>query len=184
MFPLKIRLWHWLNAILMLGIALTVFLREFWLNKTAISTTLMLKLSDINTSITEEQAIVIAKAIRSPMWNWHIYLGIAVGVLMLFKLFLVVKNIKIDDGRSDIKMKAVRFSHFVIILAIITSVITGLVMYYGADIGLSKDTTHFFKDIHEPVSWVIIAFIPLHIIGVFVSDNSDYKGIVSKIISG
>ncbi|MEY4505234.1 MAG: hypothetical protein RL154_1531 [Pseudomonadota bacterium] len=184
MFPLKIRIWHWLNAIVLLGVALTVFLREFWLNKTAVADILTIKLTELNATITNEQAVVIEKAIRAPMWDWHIYLGIAAGVLILFRLFLALKNIKIDDGRMDTKMKAVRMSHVGVMVAIAITVITGLLMVYGGDIGLSKDTRSFLKDIHEPLAWVILAFIPLHIIGVFVSDNTDYKGVVSRIISG
>lgn len=184
MFPKQIRIWHWLNAIAIFGIAVTVFLKEFWMNKSIMSDTIMLKLAEMNATITQDQAISIAKAIRSPMWNWHIYLGIAVGVLILYRIFLAVKKIKIDDGKVDAKLKLVRLSHCVLMGIIAIVAITGAIAVYGSNIGVGKELAHDIKEVHELFGWIIMAFVPLHIIGVFVSDNTDYKGIVSKIISG
>lgn len=76
-YTLKFRIWHWLNAIVVLGLLGTFFLRKTFLSWKTNSEIIMTKLSDIGIEITAQQAGVIAKTIRAGMWEWHIYFGYA-----------------------------------------------------------------------------------------------------------
>ena len=71
------RLWHWLNAFVVLGLLSTVLLRKTFLSWRTNSEIIMTKLSEAGTEITAEQAKLIAKAIRAGMWEWHIIFGYA-----------------------------------------------------------------------------------------------------------
>lgn len=184
-FPVAIRIWHWINALVMLVLALTVFLREFWLNKSDNAAIIVKKLSDISITITHDQAIVIAKAIRGEMFQWHIYFGIAAAVLIVARYALMFGGIKITEEVKTMQMKIVKLGYKVLYIIIALSVLTGLLGYYGGDfLGLDKELRHNLFEIHETIAWAIIIFIPLHIAGVFVGENKDEKGVTSKMISG
>ena len=89
---LDFRIWHWIHAVVILGLLGTVFLRKTFLSWRANSEILIQKLSDINLEITSEQAKVLAKAIRAPMWEWHIILGYALGILLVWRVQLFFTN--------------------------------------------------------------------------------------------
>ena len=85
---LDFRLWHWINTVVVLGLLGTVFLRKTFLSWRTNSELLTQKLAEIDLSITEAQAKVLAKAIRAPMWEWHIILGYALTALLLWRIIL------------------------------------------------------------------------------------------------
>ncbi|MDO8260706.1 MAG: cytochrome b/b6 domain-containing protein, partial [Candidatus Magasanikbacteria bacterium] len=87
-YTLKFRIWHWLNAIVILGLLGTVFLRKTFLSYKANAEILMSKLSAMGTDIAVEDAKILAKAIRAGMWEWHIILGYALAFLVIYRIFL------------------------------------------------------------------------------------------------
>jgi Ni/Fe-hydrogenase 1 B-type cytochrome subunit len=62
--------------------------------------------------------------------------------------------------------------------------ITGLILYFYKDLGITKDVAHTFKEIHELTYYYIAFFIPLHIAGVFIADIREENGLVSDMING
>ena len=62
--------------------------------------------------------------------------------------------------------------------------VSGLVIHFYETLGLTKDGAHNIKEIHELVFNAILIFVPLHIIGVFVAENQDEKGILSDMVNG
>ncbi len=68
-YTLKFRVWHWLNAIVILGLLGTVFLRKTFLSYKTNAEILMSKLSDMGVDITIEDA----KIVSDPCW----YVGVA-----------------------------------------------------------------------------------------------------------
>ena len=74
-YALNFRIWHWLNAAVVLGLLGTVFLRKTFLSWKTNSEILTSKLAEIDIVVTQEQAKVLAKAVRAGMWEWHIILG-------------------------------------------------------------------------------------------------------------
>lgn len=105
---LDFRIWHWVHAVVVLGLLGTVFLRKTFLSWRTNSELLVQKLSEINVEVTADQAKVLAKAIRAPMWEWHIILGYALAALVLWRIILFSlkvgnKTIKISKKRHFIK---------------------------------------------------------------------------------
>ncbi|MCK9490675.1 MAG: cytochrome b/b6 domain-containing protein [Sulfurimonas sp.] len=185
-YSTSFRIWHWLNAIVILGLIGTVLLRKTFLSWRTNSELIMLELSKIDISITSEQAKVIAKAIRSGMWEWHYILGYALVALVFFRIYLYFKDNSKKESFSSLDMhkKAVRISYYIVYATILFMALSGFTMYFYESLGLAKETAHSIKEIHELVYNILLYFVPLHIIGVFVAENRDEKGIVSTMING
>ena len=185
-YTLAFRIWHWLNAIVVLGLLGTVFLRKTFLSWRTNSEILMTKLSEIGVDITAEQAKMLAKAVRAGMWEWHIILGYALAFLVLYRIYLYFcdSSIKEDFASLNLHKKAVKISYFVIYATILFMAVSGFVIHFYKELSLAKDFAHDIKEIHELVFNILMIWVPLHIVGVFVADNTDEKGLISTMING
>jgi Ni/Fe-hydrogenase 1 B-type cytochrome subunit len=178
-----LRIWHWLNALAVLGLLGTFFLRKTFLSWRDNAALITSKLAEYDIAVTAEQAKAVAKAIRAPMWEWHIILGFIFAALLLWRLGIIVKN-GFGYEAQTMHMKFVQLGYKVLYLVLLFMALSGIVIYYLGIFDLFKEITHDLKELHELVAWTIVAFVPLHIAGTFVADNRDQKGIVSKMISG
>jgi cytochrome b561 len=185
---LDFRVWHWVHATVILGLLGTVFLRKTFLSWRANAEILTQKLSEINIEVTADQAKGLATAIRAPMWEWHIYLGYALAVLLFWRLLLFFtqsgkmnyQNLK----EKTLHKKMVALSYIALYAVLIFMAITGLTIHFYEALSLTKDTAHDIKEIHELVYNAVLIFVPLHIIGVIVAENRDEKGIISDMTHG
>jgi len=73
-YTLQFRIWHWLNATVIFGLIATVLLRWTFLSKHINADILTQKLLSFGITISSDQGVLLAKAIRAGMWEWHIYL--------------------------------------------------------------------------------------------------------------
>lgn len=183
-YSLNFKIWHWLNAIVILGLLGTVFLRKTFLSYKTNADTLVQKLSEIGVSITLEQAKVLAKAIREPMWDWHIYLGYALAFLVLYRTVLYFQKAVKKEKFSSLSLhkKGVQSLYYVLYASVIFMSISGLVLEFHNILSLSKEFTHDIKELHELVFNVILIFVPLHIAGVIIAENREDKGIISDML--
>ena len=185
---LDFRIWHWVHALVVLGLLGTVFLRKTFLSWRANSEILSQKLSEINLEITYEQAKVLAKAIRAPMWEWHIILGYALAGLLIWRIILFFS----DSGKRNYRnikeetsfKKMVKIGYIGLYGILVFMAISGLMIHFHETFGLTKDLAHEIKEIHELVFYAVLIFVPLHILGVFIAENKDEKGIVSDMVNG
>jgi len=185
---LDFRLWHWVNAMVILGLLGTVFLRKTFLSWRANSELLTQKLSEIDLSVTEAQAKVLAKAIRAPMWEWHILLGYALAALVVWRIILFFTDSGKQNYRhlkeENLHKKLVKLGYIGIYIVIAFMAVSGLVIHFYEALGLLKETAHDIKEVHELVFNAVLIFVPLHIIGVIIAENRDEKGIISDMING
>lgn len=177
-FSSSFRIWHWLQAIATFGIFITVVLRESVMDKSQIGSIVKTKLAEIGTVITDEQAAVIGKAVRSPMWDWHIYLGITVAILLVWRIALVIKNGFGFDENPHMQ-KVYRLYKAVYVLLSLMSA-SGMVLYWK----LAGGSKEVVETVHMYLGWSIFAFIAVHIIGVVLAEKSDQSGLVSRMING
>jgi cytochrome b len=63
-------------------------------------------------------------------------------------------------------------------------IITGLSIAFDSELGLTKSFSHSLKEIHGFCMYLILGFVAVHIIGVFIAERKDKKGIVSDMIGG
>jgi len=185
-YTLLFRIWHWLNALVVLGLLATVLLRKTFLSKHENANILIDKLFEMGIEITEKQGIVLAKAIRSVMWEWHIILGYALAFLVLYRIYLYFfdKSIKVDFSSLDIHHKAVKISYYIVYAILFFLAISGFVIHFYHELGMSKDFAHDIKELHEFTYQFILYFTPLHVAGVFIADAKDENGLISSMIHG
>lgn len=182
-------IWHWLHAFVVFGLMGTILLRKTFLSWRANSELLVQKLAEINIEITTEQAKVIAKMIRAPMWEWHILLGYTLAGLVLWRMLLFFTasgSSKYKRGAANTLHKKLVMLGYIGIYTILSfMVVSGLVMNFHELLGLSKEITHDIKEVHEFVFFYgILVFVPLHIAGVIVAERSSEPGLVSNMIHG
>ena len=187
-WSLNFRLWHWIHAIVILGLLGTVFLRKTFLSWRTNSNLLTEKLAEIDLSVTEAQAKVLAKAIRAPMWEWHIILGYALVALVVWRIILFFTNSGKQNYQNlsseTLHKKMVKLGYIGIYTIILFMTISGLTIHFHEALGLTKELADKIKDIHEFVFNAILIFVPLHIIGVIIAENQDEKGIISDMLNG
>lgn len=185
-YTLAFRIWHWLSALVVLGLVATVLLRWTLLAKEQTLNLLVNKLALMDIVISNEQALILVKALRVQLWDWHIALGFVFAILVLFRLYLhfIDSKQRVAFKDLDTHHKLVRISYCGVYIVFSIMAVTGLILYFSKDIGLSKDIVHSIKDLHELVYYYIAVFIPLHIAGVFYADATNEKGLVSSMIHG
>jgi cytochrome b561 len=187
-WSLNFRLWHWIHATVILGLLGTVFLRKTFLSWRTNSNILTEKLSGMDISVTTDQAKILAKSIRAPMWEWHILLGYALAALVVWRIALFFTQ----SGKQNyqhfkdetLHKKIVKLGYIAIYAVIAFMAVSGLVIHFYQELGLVKDTAHDIKEIHELVYNALLIFVPLHILGIFIAENRDEKGILSDMVNG
>ena len=182
------RLWHWLHAFVVLGLLITVGLRKTFLSWRTNAELLMQNLAQMDIVLTHEQAKILAKSIRAPMWEWHIFLGYALSALLLWRIVLFFT----DSGKQNyqhfkeenLHKKFVKLGYIGIYAVLTFMALSGLFIHFYELFGISKEMAHDMKDLHELMFTVVLIFVPLHIVGIIIAENRDEQGIVSDMIYG
>ena len=197
----SIRLWHWLNAIVITGSLLTVLLNSTLLKTKKNAAVIKANLVHSGVTVTDGQARSVAHELSDKVWTIHTYFGYTLAALLLFRLLL--EFFQLADQKFIRKLKStyhqyqttkkhreltkhnfwVKTIYAVFYLMLITMAITGLCLVFEDDVPLLK-SIHAFKQIHAFTMYLIIAFIIVHIVGVLLAERKDNRGIVSDMING
>lgn len=182
-YPTVYRIMHWAIALCMVLLVFTIFLRLTWMNKDHMAGIIQNFLSATDQSLSQDQAVALAKQIRKPMWNWHIYLGYALSVLFLIRLALpLFGKMKFSnpfDKQLSLKGKFQYWVYLIFYACVIISLVTGLIMELGP-----KDLRKPLEGIHALAIYYLIAFLIIHMAGVLWAELTDQRGIISRVISG
>ena len=177
------RIIHWVIAVSFLLLLITIFLRLTWMNKFNVAAIIQDYLSGTDQVLSQEQLIDLAKKIRQPMWNWHIYIGyVLVGLFSIRFLLPAFGHMKIQNpfGKNlSTKMKFQKWTYIVFYFCVIVSLVTGLIIELGP-----KEFKKPMEEIHVLSIYYLIAFIGIHLAGVLIAEFTDQKGIISRIVSG
>jgi cytochrome b561 len=174
---------HWSIAIVMLLLLGTIFLRMTWMNKNNVAEIIGSYLSQTEQTLSEEELIVLAKQIRKPMWQWHIYLGYVLVGLFVIRLSLpffgeMKFQSPFEKGLSA-KEKFQYWCYIIFYICVAISLVTGLIIDLGP-----KDLKKPVEEIHILSIYYLVVYIILHFGGILLAEFSNQHGIVSKIISG
>lgn len=177
------RLMHWAIAICMILVLFTIFLRLTWMNKENVADIIQNYLSANDNSLSRDQMIVLAKQIRKPMWDWHIYLGYVITGLFFIRLILpFFGEMKFSNPFSKLlttKEKVQYWIYLIFVGCFGVSLITGLVIELGP-----QTLKNSMEEIHVLSIYYLVAFLILHLGGVLMAEFSSQKGIISRIVSG
>lgn len=178
------RILHWLIAFSFILLLITIFLRKTWMEKNHVAEIIQAFLADKGyPALPEDDAILLAKKIRKPMWDWHIYLGYVLTGLYCIRLavpfFGEMKFSSPFKAGLDMKTKFQFWVYLVFYACTAVSLITGLIIEFGP-----KEYKKPMEEIHELSLYYLLGFMILHFGGVLIAELTSDKGLVSRIISG
>lgn len=171
---------HWAIAFCILFMLFTVFLRLTWLNKVNISEILGSELSQRDVNLSSEELQKIAKKIRKPMWNWHVYIGyVLIGLYAIRLILPFFGQMKFKNPLRQ-KTKGKKFqqwAYLVFYVGLAVTLTTGFLLVNG-----SPAWKKGLESIHELSLYYILTFIVIHFTGILLAEYGSEKGIISRII--
>ncbi|WP_452233190.1 cytochrome b/b6 domain-containing protein [Lacinutrix sp. MEBiC02595] len=177
------RIIHWGIAVSFLLLLITIFLRLTWMNKYNVAAIIQDYLSNTGQNLTEDQLITLAKKIRQPMWDWHIYIGyVLVGLFSIRLILPAFGQMKFQnpfETKLTTKTKIQKWTYILFYVCVIVSLVTGLIIELGP-----KELKKPMEEIHVLGIYYLIAFIVIHLTGVLIAEFTNQKGIISRIVSG
>lgn len=178
------RILHWLIAFSFILLLITIFLRKTWMEKNHVAEIIQAFLADKGyPALPEDDAILLAKKIRKPMWDWHIYLGYVLTGLYCIRLavpfFGEMKFSSPFKAGLDMKTKFQFWVYLVFYACTAVSLITGLIIEFGP-----KEYKKPMEEIHELSLYYLLGFMILHFGGILIAELTSDKGLVSRIING
>jgi cytochrome b561 len=184
--------YHWLAAIVILGLLLTGISHMSVLNPRTIAENAAAMASQHGVTLSRNALRAVGGAVNGAVMNIHFILGYSLAILIIFRIILfftgdqrVFKMAK-KSFSTDVKKHKplVNILYLALYLGILTMAITGLSMKFGGTLGISHDTHEFIQDIHVTVMYCILAFVFVHLIGIFRAENTDQPGVTSSMMSG
>lgn len=177
------RILHWAIALSFFFLLSTIFLRLTWMNKEHMADIIEKYLSQNGQVLSQDQLIVLAKQIRQPMWNWHIYTGyVLVGLFGLRFLLPFFGEMSIQNPLSNeltTKERFQKWTYVIFYACVVISLVTGLLIEFGPE-----GWEEISEEIHVLSIYYLVAFIVIHLSGVLLAEFTKQKGIVSRIVSG
>ncbi|SDP94267.1 Ni,Fe-hydrogenase I cytochrome b subunit [Mucilaginibacter sp. OK268] len=201
-YSISLRLWHWVNTIVISGSLLTVLINSTITDERSVSALIKNELKNAGATVSDEQAGSVAHALGDSVWNIHIYFGYVLVGLLLFRL--VLEFFQLADQKFIRKMKSayrqfqsskkerelakheltVKVIYAAFYILLITMAVTGLFLAFEDLLAPFKSIRHTVKEVHGFCMYLILAFIFVHLAGVFIAERKDNKGIVSDMING
>ena len=178
------RILHWLIAFAFLLLLITIFLRKTWMEKNHVAEIIQTFLKDNGyAALPQDEAISLAKKIRKPMWEWHIYLGYFLTGLYCIRLavpfFGKMKFSSPFKAGLNTKTKFQFWVYLVFYACTAVSLITGLIIEFGPKVYKKP-----MEEIHELSLYYLLSFMILHFAGILIAEFTSNKGLISRIISG
>ncbi len=198
-----LRVWHWGTAVLVSGQLLTIlFLKVIVSPRSAVPEFLQALRRD-NITLTVKQANSFAHIISDRIWQWHIYIGLAMAAFWLLRVVIELR------GPSPVRFSArllevarryrlappadkgtagkVLFSKstYALFYAFITVIVfTGLCLVWADDVAFLGRIEHPMKEIHNVTMYLIIAFFVVHVVGVVWAEMTKDHGLISRMVGG
>ena len=197
----SLRLWHWLNLIVISGSLITVLINSTITDDHKTSSILQDEFKKSGVNVTSDQARHVAHALSDSVWDVHVYFGYGLAGLLLFRI--VLEFFQLADQKLIRKIKSayvqfntirkerelarheltVKLIYGVFYLLLVIMVLTGLTLAFE-EVALFKPIRHTAREIHGFCMYLILGFIVIHLAGVFLAERKEGKGIVSDMING
>ena len=201
-YSAPLRLWHWLNLVVISGSLITVLINSTITDDHSTGTLIQNELKDAGATVTKDQARSVAHALSDSVWDVHVYFGYCLAALLVFRLLL--EFFQLADQKFTRILKAaytqfkltkknreearhelvVKLIYSVFYLLLIIMVVTGLFLAFEDAMAPFKAIRHSVKSVHGFCMYLILGFIVVHLAGVFLAERKNANGIVSDMING
>lgn len=198
----NLRVWHWINALVITGSLLTVLINSTLLDPHTNADFIKSLLHQEGAIISPEQAGTVARGLEDKVWDIHIYFGYIITGLLLFRIIVeffqhsdqnFLKRLTIvwkaykkpaTGTKNALHELAVKILYLAFYLLLVVMVLTGLSLAFKRNLGISKSIAHSISEVHGFCMYLFIAFIIVHVAGVLFAERKEGKGIVSDMING
>ncbi|MGZ3751918.1 MAG: cytochrome b/b6 domain-containing protein, partial [Mucilaginibacter sp.] len=169
----SIRLWHWLNALIITGSLLTVLVNSTVLKPWSNAGLIADKLKEKGINVTDEQTRPVAFALTDKVWEIHTYLGYALIAVFLFRLILeffeltdqkLIRKIKAAKKAFQLRQEnrvasrnemLIKTSYALFYVLLMVMAVTGLSLAFEDNLPVLK-SMHFLREIHEFTMYLIL----------------------------
>jgi cytochrome b561 len=202
-YSAPLRAWHWGNALLVSGQLLTILFQRVIVNARSAVPEFQETLGRENIALSEKQARSLTHIISERIWEWHIYLGLALAAFWLVRVILELRGpssmrfsarllevarryrLAAPADKSDAGSALFAKSTYALFYVLLTiMVITGLVLTWANDFAFLESMKHTAEEVHNVTMYLIIAFFVVHVVGVVWSELTKSPGLTSKMIGG
>lgn len=197
-----IRIWHWLTFLFVIALFTTVLLESTVLNQRDNISVVQKVLQSKGITADNNQALAVSHLYGEKMWDIHKILGYFLSFLFLSRIIIELTQSKEEKIKYRFKSAVALFKkpgsdkkelkHYLIVkasyaifyLLLMSMVVTGLLVAFGADLGITGPVRHSIKEVHGFIQYLIYAFVFFHLVGVVLAEIGKSKGIVSGMING
>ena len=198
-----LRVWHWVNALLISGQLLTILFQKVIVNARSAVPEFLAKLSRDNVKLTAQQGQAFAHIISERIWQWHIYIGLGLAAFWLFRVVLelrgpsemrysarlleVARRYRLAPAADENEWGKVLFAkstYAVFYLLLTIMVVTGLILTWADDVAVLHTIEHPAKEVHNVTMYFIIAFFGVHVVGVVWAELTKDHGLISRMVGG
>ncbi|QIX62258.1 cytochrome b/b6 domain-containing protein [Hymenobacter sp. BT18] len=195
-----LRIWHWSNYLVISGLLSTILFLRVIINMRGLFPKMQQVLQEQGISATEQQLRGVGRLVSHRIWDWHIYLGVALAVLLGWRIIAELVAPAMQRFRARLqraaqapaegtgfrlrKSTAVKYSYLIFYLLLTVMVVTGLLLVYADDVEALHKLEHDIKEIHNVNMYLILAFIVVHIVGVVLAELHKDRGITSDMLHG
>lgn len=202
-YSVPMRIWHWVNAALVSGQLLTILFQKVIVNAKHAVPEFQQAIAKGGGTLSEQQGRAVAHVISERIWQWHIWLGVALAVFWLFwtvmqaldpagrrfgaRLLAAAQRYRLAAPAEHADARHVllaKLTYAAFYLFITIMVVTGLALIFADDVPWLGGMEHTIKEVHNVTMYLIIGYIVLHVVGVVWADIHDDRGLISRMVSG
>ena len=198
-----LRIWHWASAFLVSAQLLTILFQRVIVDARSAVPEFQQELRKDGIALSVKQARALAHVISERIWEWHVWLGLALAAFWLLRVVLELRGP--SELRFSARLLAVARRYrlappadkgsagkalltnatYALFYAFLTvMVLTGLVLTYHNDVALFDQWEHTAEEIHNVTMYLIMGFFAVHVVGVVWAEVTKDRGLISRMVSG
>ena len=202
-YSAPLRVWHWGNSLLVSGQLLTILFQRVIVNARSAVPEFQATMSQENIVLSEKQARSLTHIISERIWEWHIYLGLALAAFWLLRVVLELREpseqrlsarllavarryrLAPAEDKNDAGQALFAKSTYALFYVFLTvMVLTGLVLTYHNEVAFFDQIEHTAEEIHNVTMYLILAFFVVHVVGVVWAELTKDHGLISRMVGG
>ncbi len=191
-YTAALRIWHWGNALVITGLLSTIWFMRVIIDVRGLRPKIRELAAQGGITLSLEQAKAISKLVSHRIWDYHIYLGVALAGLLVLRVLAELtaagrqrfghrlRQARAEAGAATL----VKYSYLAFYLMLVVIVGTGLGILYADKVAWLAPLEETLKTIHTVDMYLIIGFLFIHVIGVVANELTKRRNVTSDMIHG